>query len=479
MKYCWNNFSSHFFNVDISMGQGSALSSILSALYISPVFHILENCLKNLKIPISILSFVNDGLFIAQSKSFTVSNSHLFYSYNIVSSILDKFGLVLEHGKMEVFYFSRAQETFNSSSLDLSMISGPILKPKDTWGYLGFIFDRKLSFHQHINFYANKAVSTVKCMKILGNSIWGLISQQKQLLYKSCILPITLYGFQLWFYKKALLSYLLGLLNHIQQRAATWILGIFCTSPSFSVKAIAGLISINLYLYKLSGWAQLRVHSLPHNHILCFLLESRPTNNSLHHSLSLDLLTCCQRENIKDIIVDMDNRFNGVFPSFDPLNSEFSPGLHLFDIFSSHFSFHSVIKHKDNNLEDHSYKLNNIAITSLLNHSHTLIISDAGIKNNVTTSIAYIHVHDRPIIKTIHHTTNVTSTKAELFAIRCGINQAVNLLGISKIIVITDSIHAVKKIFDLINHPYQLQLAAISEELEKFFIANINNSIKF
>ena len=51
------------------------------------------------------------------------------------------------------------------------MISGPILKPKDTWRYLGFIFDRKLLFHQHINFYANKAVSTVKCMKILGNSI--------------------------------------------------------------------------------------------------------------------------------------------------------------------------------------------------------------------------------------------------------------------------------------------------------------------
>jgi len=108
MKYCWNNFSSHLFNVDIGVEQGLALSPILSALYISLVFHILENCLKNLKIPISILSFVNDGLFIAQSKSFTVSNSHLFCSYNIVLSILDKFGLVFEHGKMEVFYFFRA-----------------------------------------------------------------------------------------------------------------------------------------------------------------------------------------------------------------------------------------------------------------------------------------------------------------------------------------------------------------------------------
>ena len=107
-QYCWNNFSSFFFNIDVGVGQGSALSPILSALYISPVFHILEKCLKNLKIPVSILSFIDDGLFIAQSKSLTVSNSLLFYSYNIVSSILDKFGLILEHEKTEVFHFSKA-----------------------------------------------------------------------------------------------------------------------------------------------------------------------------------------------------------------------------------------------------------------------------------------------------------------------------------------------------------------------------------
>ena len=85
--------------MDIGVGQGLALSPILSALYISPVFHILEKCLKILKIPVSILSFINDSLFIAQNKSLTISNSILFCSYNVVFSILDKFGLVLEYGK--------------------------------------------------------------------------------------------------------------------------------------------------------------------------------------------------------------------------------------------------------------------------------------------------------------------------------------------------------------------------------------------
>jgi len=135
------------------VGQGSAISPILSALYILPVFHILENQLKNLKILVSILSFVDNSLFIAQSKSLMVSNSILFCSYNIVSSILDNFGLVLEHSKMKVFHFSRTQGVFNPLPLNLSDIGSPILKPKNTWKYLGFIFDRKLLFYQHIYFY--------------------------------------------------------------------------------------------------------------------------------------------------------------------------------------------------------------------------------------------------------------------------------------------------------------------------------------
>jgi len=55
---------SPFFNVDIGVGQGSALLPIISVLYLSSIFHIFENQLKNLKIPISILSFVDDGLLI-------------------------------------------------------------------------------------------------------------------------------------------------------------------------------------------------------------------------------------------------------------------------------------------------------------------------------------------------------------------------------------------------------------------------------
>ena len=72
------------------------------------------------------------------------------------------------------------------------------------------------------------------------------------------------------------------------------------------------------------------------------------------------------------------------------------------------------------------------------------------------------------------------ATEAELFAIRCSINQAIYLLNTKKIFVVMDSIYTARRIFDLLSsHPYQFQSAAILKELRKFFKRNINNSIKF
>ena len=218
-KYLWNNLSSPPFEVNVGVGQGSALSPILSTLYLSLLIYIMEKRFKNLNLPISILSFIDDDLFIVQNKSLNISNSNLFCSYNILSKLLDSFCLIIEHSKTEIFHFNRSHGPFNPPPLDLSPLGGPILKPKESWRYLGFIFDRKLSFHNYIDHYANKALLTVKCMKLLGNSSRGINPVQKRLLYRCCALPIALYGFQLWFYNKAPLSYHMKILNKMQRRA--------------------------------------------------------------------------------------------------------------------------------------------------------------------------------------------------------------------------------------------------------------------
>ena len=318
-NYMWNNFLSPMFEVNVGVGQGSALSPILSALYLFSFLYILENHLKNLNILVSIILFVDDGLFISQDKSLVFSNSCLFCSYNVMTKLLDKFGLIVEHSKTEVFHFNRSHSFLNLPSLDLSSIGGPVLVPKNSWKYLEFIFNRKLSFHQYINYYSNRVISMVKCIRILDNSLQGIIPTQKHLLYRYCILLIALYSFQLQFYNCTSLSYPLKILNKIQRKATIWILGAFKTSPLEGIKVIVGLISIKLHLQKLVGRSQLYILALSPNHIICLLMDSPFNLPKCPYSVFLKSLTSCQRSNIKGHLVDSNNKAYGIFPSFSPL----------------------------------------------------------------------------------------------------------------------------------------------------------------
>ena len=106
----------------MGVGQRSALSSVLSTLYLFSLLHIFEKWLKNLKIPVSILFFENNRLFITQNKSMVVSNLNLFCSYHIIISLLEKFSLVIEHRKTKVFHFSRSYSIFDPLPLNLTIL---------------------------------------------------------------------------------------------------------------------------------------------------------------------------------------------------------------------------------------------------------------------------------------------------------------------------------------------------------------------
>jgi len=109
----------------------------------------------------------------------------------------------------------------------------------------------------------------------------------------------------------------------------------------------------------------------------------------------------------------------------------------------------------------------------------TLYSSQASIKNNIAFLISHICRGQEIIAKSIHYAMNMTSTEAELFAIRCSINYAVQLQNIHWIVVITDDIQAVKQIFDLSIYLYQLHFITISRDFKEFFAMNSNNSIDF
>jgi len=113
-----------------------------------------------------------------------------------------------------MFHFSRSHGVLNPPPLDLMPLGGPILCPKSTWHYLRFIFDQKLLFQQHIDFYTNKTILTIKCMKILGNSLRGLVPIQKRCIYS------------------------LKEVRKMQRRAALWISDTFIHLPYWVLKPL-------------------------------------------------------------------------------------------------------------------------------------------------------------------------------------------------------------------------------------------------
>ena len=100
---------------------------------------------------------------------------------------------------------------------------------------------------------------------------------------------------------------------------------------------------------------------------------------------------------LKSLLIDVDNKCNEFFPSFSFFNKEFESGNRLIDLFSDCFSFHFC----SSNSKKHIEKLDEITFRMSPNPSLTIVVSDASIKNHVTTSISHIHSYNKPVVKTL------------------------------------------------------------------------------
>ena len=235
-RYSWNNFVSPLYNSDVGVGQGSALSPVLSSLYMSPAMWAfgkeptVSDC--------SLVTYVDDGTVITQGKTFQENNIALGVAYRFIIGFLTRLGLAVEHDKTEIFHFSWAKNASNPPiDLGIAPFTGNTpLEPKKYWRYLGFFFDCKLMFVEHVCIYSFKSYSACKAMLMLGNSTRGLSPHLKCLLYISCVLLVITYGYCLWFYKNSPCKNHIKLLSKTQHQAALWITGAFRTSPTGGVE---------------------------------------------------------------------------------------------------------------------------------------------------------------------------------------------------------------------------------------------------
>ena len=249
----------------------------------------------------------------------------------------------------------------------------------------------------------------------------------------------------------------------MQRRATIWILGAFKTSPTDGIEAITGIIPIIFYLQKLARRSQIHPPKLPTNHIIRDLIDDISNLIKKPNLYAVSSLTNRQKNIAKGHLIDSCNKAYSILSLFSPLNREFTPGFYLTNNFSDCFSFNLVNKKEKDKIR--IQELDEMVLRISFSLSIAFIVTDASIKNDIAIFILYIYLANHPLVKMVHHVAFVTSTEVELFAIRCSINQACIKKNVFKIIVITNSIHTAKKIFDSKLHPFQSHTMAILSKL--------------
>ncbi|CAA7263208.1 unnamed protein product [Cyclocybe aegerita] len=337
--YCWNIFQSDFWSVGVGVRQGSALSPVISGLFIALVMKLF--CIKAALLNMTLLSFVDNGTILAQSKQLNDNNVGWRKAYKIIYLLFVAFTLVLEHDKTELFHFSHGHDTYNPLlDLGYAPYTGAMpLKPKIYWQYLGFYFDRRLTFHEHVCYYATKAFTTVQVMRMLGNSTRGLSPRQRHLLYRSCVVPIATYRYCLWYFNGACNKGTINQLKRMQQKAALWITGAFHTSPTGSLEALAGLIHIHLMLKKLAMHAVYCIATLSDTHPLCSMMGKRLLKRAEPHAHSATLMTPTMWGKVRSTVIEVDKYVHTLTESFKPFASEARPGDRLLDHYADRLCF--------------------------------------------------------------------------------------------------------------------------------------------
>jgi hypothetical protein len=105
--YKWDSFTSEPFAADVGVGQGSAMSPVLSALYLTLIMRRFRA--SDIGKKVDLMSYVDDGSIVAQSRDVRDNLPLLKEAYGWLFRAFESLGLVLEHDKSEVFHFLPGQ----------------------------------------------------------------------------------------------------------------------------------------------------------------------------------------------------------------------------------------------------------------------------------------------------------------------------------------------------------------------------------
>ena len=206
----------------------------------------------------------------------------------------------------------------------------------------------------------------------------------------------------------------------MQRKAALWILGVFRTSPTRGIEALAGLIPIHLHLKKLVKRSCLRAATLPSQHALLSLLSAHNSKGAHPHPQSLALLTDAQSARLRSPLFDTEALLLNLTECFDSLHPEICPGCRLLDNFPDHVSFHPCDHSNGRTRKPQFDALDRLCHEVFSNPSTLVVATDAGVippRNMQAVSVAHFWKLGEQVSLSKAPARQATALDAELSAI--------------------------------------------------------------
>jgi hypothetical protein len=353
------------------------------------------------------------------------------------------------------------------------------LKCREHWWYLGFFFDWHLLFHEHVPFYATKAISMVCAMGMLGNLFHGLSPRQKCILYRLCVIPIATYGFKLWYYSGAHQKGQVAKLAKMQHCAALWITGAFCTSPVGGVGALAGLISINLHLQKLAAQSSYQIMTLSPTHPLVALVHWPGSKRVPQHRHSISRLDYNTHLRVHSSFAKASHACHLLNEPFDADANKARPGHHLMDLFS--WRIHIEESESKEDVDQAEFLEWQFDLSDAV-PSCVLVATNVSVptKGKWQAALAAWLWHSRKLLRRARHAAGrFTAPDAELYAIRIGLRLATAVPGAKSIKLFTDHFAAARKVVDPSIHAGQGHSLEVCCMLANWLGADPERSVTF